>query len=60
MKKRLLKKQKLMGIILLIISVAIVLMALNGNTIQERDVTPLLIFVPMALYMIFSKNVVIS
>ena len=59
MKKKLLRKQRFLGIVLLIISAIMVLMALNGRTLEDKNCTAVLFTLPMGLLMIFSKTVVI-
>ena len=52
--------QKAVGFALLLISAAIFVMLLHGETLEERDATPLLFFVPLGLYLLFTKRYVIS
>ena len=51
--------QKLMGLCLLAISAVLVWMALGGVTVEERDITAVLLFLPLGLYLIFSKQILI-
>lgn len=53
-------KQKLMGIALLAISAAIIYMAFKGNSMVDRDITAIIITAPMGLYLLFTKEIVIS
>ena len=57
------KKKRLiqigMGIATLIICVAIVLIACNGNTYEERDITPILFMAPISLMLIFTRETII-
>lgn len=51
--------QKLMGLGLLAICAFVVVMACNGVTAEDRDCTALLFLLPMALFLLFTKEVVI-
>lgn len=51
--------QKLMGLGLLVLCAFVVLMAYYGQTAEERDCTAILLFGPMAFYLLFTKEVVI-
>jgi len=52
-------QQILMGIGLLIICGFIVQMARTGLTVEDKDITPVLLFGPMGLYLIFTRKKVI-
>lgn len=52
-------QQILMGIGLLIICGIIVQMARTGLTVEDRDATPVLLFGPLGLYLIFTRKKVI-
>ena len=62
-KKRKIKKwriyQILMGIGLLIICGIMVEIARTGLTVEDRDITPVLLFGPLGLYLIFTQKKVI-
>lgn len=49
-------KQKFYGIMMLLLCVFIVVMALQGSTVEERDITPVIIFAPAGFYLLFSKD----
>lgn len=51
------RRQKLIGLGLLLISVCYFYLALTGTTVEERDCTALFLILPMSLYMLFSKNI---
>ena len=55
-RKKKMIKQRLMGIGMLLISVMIFVMASHAQVRGDIDGTPLLITVPMGLYMLFSKE----
>lgn len=48
--------QKLMGIILLIISVFILFISSTGTSTRDSAATITLIFIPLAIYLIFTKH----
>ena len=52
-------QQILMGIVLLIICGLIVQMARTGLTVEDRDITPVLLLGPLGLYLVFTKKKVI-
>ena len=50
--------QKLLGIILLLISVAIFVVAASGTTLETKDGTPLVITVPLGIYLLLTHETV--
>lgn len=63
MKKRAYRKklimQKIMGLVLLMICGVVIMMASTGANSADKDVTPILILVPLGLYLVFTKRVII-
>ena len=63
MKKRAYRKklimQKVMGLVLLLICGVVIMMASTGANFADKDVTPILILVPLGLYLVFTKHVII-
>lgn len=63
MKKRAYRKklimQKIMGLVLLLICGVVIMMASTGANSADKDVTPILILVPLGLYLVFTKSVII-
>lgn len=51
--------QKLMGIGILTISVFVIWFAANGETVEERDVTPVLFMIPLGISLLLSKEVLL-
>lgn len=49
-------KQKLAGVFFLLICVFIYYMAMTGVTVEDRDGTPILLFGPLGLYLLFTKK----
>lgn len=49
--------QRLVGIGVLLICVGIVIAALSGTTPADRDATPVLLFAPLGVFLIFTKEV---
>lgn len=48
--------QRTYGVILILICVLIVVMAAQGTTPEERDVTAILFLLPLGIYAIFTKQ----
>lgn len=63
MKKRAYRKklimQKVMGLVLLLICGVVIMTASTGANSADKDVTPILILVPLGLYLVFTKRVII-
>ena len=53
------RKQRLMGVALVVISWFILLLALTGTTIADQDATAVLLTLPLGLYMIFSEEYIL-
>lgn len=53
-------EQKLIGLAFIAISIIVILVACNGNTIEERDATAVLLFAPLGLYLLFGKKQIIE
>ena len=47
------------GLVLLAICGLVVLMAYHGQTVEDRDCTAVVLFAPMALYLLCTKEIVI-
>lgn len=58
-RRRKLVIQKLMGLGILALCVILLLWAMEGQTPEEQDCTALVLLVPMALCLIFSRSVLI-
>jgi len=52
-------RQILMGVGLLTLCGIIIAMAKTGLTVEDRDITPVLLFCPLGLHLIFTKKKVI-
>lgn len=50
------KKQIAAGIGILIICAIVMLVAANGKSVEDRDITPVLLLAPMGIYLIFTKR----
>lgn len=59
-RNKLLLKQRLIGLSLLVISAVVILIASTGQTVEDRDATVVALTIPMGLYMLLSKNVMIT
>ena len=53
------RKQRLLGGLMMLLSGLILALALTGQTTEERDITPLLFTLPLGLYMLFTHTAVI-
>lgn len=58
-RRKMLIKQKLMGLVLIVISALIFVMASTGRTVEERDCTAVLFFLPLGIALLFSKQILI-
>ena len=50
-----LSERKLLGIAFLIITIFVIIMALTGTSVEDRDATFALISGPLSLYLLFKK-----
>lgn len=55
-RRRKMIEQKLIGILFLIISVVILIVAAHSQTPDDLDATPVLLFIPMGICLLFSKE----
>ena len=53
------RKQRLMGLVLVAIAALVVAIASTGETVEDRDATAALIIGPLGLYMVFTKDYVL-
>lgn len=53
------RRQRIMGFILIVISIAILLFAITGSTPEEWDVTAVLLILPLGGYMMFTMDKVL-
>lgn len=52
-------KQRWMGIALLVISVLIIIVASTGTTVIDRDAGACMLTIPLGLYALCTKNIII-
>lgn len=52
-------EQRLMGLALLLLSGFVLWMCSTGVTPEDRDAGAVLLFIPLGLYMLFTKHIVI-
>jgi len=57
--KRKMILQKLYGLAMIAMCIMIVFIAYNGDTVEGRDVTSVILFAPMGFYLLSTKNIVI-
>lgn len=60
MRRRMMIRQKLMGLAILALCALLLWVCSTGVTPEDRDGTAVLILAPMGFYLIFSKDVVIE
>lgn len=53
------KEQKLMGLLLLVICAIVLWLCSGGTTPEDRDATVVVLLVPLGLWMLFTKKIVI-
>ncbi len=53
------RKQRIMGAVLVLLSIVILISAAAGRTPAEQDATIVLLILPLGLYMIFTKNYIL-
>lgn len=58
-RRRLLIIQRAMGLLLLLISGVVLVIAAHGETPADRDCTALLLLVPLSLMLLFSHDAII-
>ena len=59
MRKRKRIEQKLLGVVFLIVSLLILIVALTAKTEMDSDITFLLISVPLGFYFLFTKKIIL-
>lgn len=59
MRRRLMFKQKLYGLLMLALCGLVLWMCSIGTTPEDQDATVILLIAPMGLYMLFSKHICI-
>ena len=58
-RRRKLRTQKFLGLVLIAISILVICVAAIGTTPEDRDITAVLMIAPLGFYMMFTKDVVI-
>ena len=53
------RKQRLMGIALILLSIAVFWLSLSGVTPEDRDATAGVLILPLGIYLLMSKHVVV-
>jgi len=54
-----LRKQRCLGVVLVVVSVALMLLVSTGSTPQDRDATAILVTLPLGIYMIFAPHYIL-
>ena len=52
-------KQRLLGLAFIAICVLIVAFAMQGTTVEDRDITPVLLFLPLGIYALITKKYIL-
>lgn len=52
--------QKIFGLVLLVISIGVIILASTGKTPEDKDATAILFTVPIGLYLLFTKEIVVD
>jgi len=50
------KQQRICGVILVLLSILIVILAAHSTTMEERDITVVLLLLPLGVYLICTKS----
>lgn len=50
------KDQRIVGVALILICIITVILATQGTTVEEKDVTAVLLLLPLGLYALFGKK----
>ena len=53
------RKQRLIGAALVLLSWLLLILAAGGRTVEDRDATAVLFLLPLGLYMIFTKRYIL-
>lgn len=59
-RRRLLRVQRVAGLLLITVCLIVVFMASKGTTVEDRDILPVFLFFPMGLVWTVSRSVQIS
>ena len=58
-RQKLMRKQKLYGLVFVLLSIFVVIMCMTGKTAEDRDATAIVLLLPFGLYLIFTKKICI-
>lgn len=58
-RRKLMRKQKLYGLVFVLLSIFVVIMCMIGKTAEDRDATAIVLLLPFGLYLIFTKKIYI-
>lgn len=53
-------RQRLLGFVLVVMCVLIVALASQGSTPEERDVTPVVLLLPLGIYAMITKKYILT
>ena len=55
-RRKLMRKQKLYGLVFVLLSIFVVIMCMTGKTAEDRDATAIVLLLPFGLYLIFTEK----
>ena len=58
-RRKLMRKQKIYGLVFVLLSIFVVIMCMTGKTAEDRDATAIVLLLPFGLYLIFTKKICI-
>lgn len=58
-RRKLMRKQKLYGLVFVLLPILICLVCATGKTPEDRDTTAVALLLPFGLYLIFTKEICI-
>lgn len=58
-RRKLMRKQKLYGLVFVLLSIFVVIMCMTGKMAEDRDATAIVLLLPFGLYLIFTKKICI-
>ena len=58
-RRKLMRKQKLYGLVFVLLPIFVVIMCMTGKTAEDRDATAIVLLLPFGLYLIFTKKICI-
>lgn len=57
---RIMAFQKMLGLVLLVISIGVIILASTGKNPEDKDATAIFFTAPIGLYLLFTKEIVVD